>query len=120
MNLLADENVDAAIVDWLRRQGHEVVWAAEDYSSTEDKHLLDLANASSQILLTRDLDFGELVFRERRTTFGIIQLRLKAKNQWERLSLLQVWWPKIESNAPGRYLTVSNDRLRVRLVSQPK
>ncbi len=68
----------------------------------------------SRILLTRDRDFGQLVYGEQRASHGIILIRLRAKNQWERLPVFQSFWPEIERNAAGRFLVVSNDRLRVR------
>ncbi|MEW6235610.1 MAG: DUF5615 family PIN-like protein [Candidatus Omnitrophota bacterium] len=114
MNILADENIEKAMVNWLRKEGCDVLWAAEQFASFSDRQLLDHAASASRILLTRDLDFGELAYREKRAAFGIILLRLPAKNQWERLNLLRPWWPEIQSNAQGNFLVVAKDRLRIR------
>ena len=114
MKLLADENMGTASVAWLREMGHDVLWDAESLHSAPDTDVLEHANSSSRILLTRDTDFGYLVFHEHRVSHGIVLLRLKAKNQWERLALLQSAWPEIEANALGHFLVVSNDRVRVR------
>jgi len=114
MRLLADENMEAASVAWLREMGHDVLWAAEDAPSMPDSDLLERANAAARIVLTRDRDFGQLVFGERRVSYGIILLRLRARNQWERLPLLQSFWPEIERNAAGHFLVVNNDRVRIR------
>ena len=117
MKLLADENIESAMVHWLREQEHNVCWAAESLISTPDNKILEIANASSRILLTRDLDFGELIFRVQRISAGIILLRLRAREQHERLSLLKTWWPHIEANAIGHFLTLTNKRLRIRPLS---
>ena len=66
MRLLADENVESASVGWLREMGQDVLWAAEDLPSTPDPDVLSYANTTSRILLTRDRDFGQLVFAEQR------------------------------------------------------
>ena len=116
MNFLADENIETAMVRWLRDRGHDVVWAREDFASSKDAAVLETCNRSSRILLTRDLDFGELVFREPRVTRGIILLRVPARNQWERLEVRQSWWPEIEQNAPGHFVTVTNKGIRVRVL----
>lgn len=114
MKLLADENVEAATVDWLRQIGHDVCWAVEELASTPDADVLDVANASSRVLLTRDTDFGHLVFVEQRISEGIVLVRIAARNQWHRLPVFQKWWPEIEMKARGHFLVVTNDRIRVR------
>lgn len=114
MNILADENIDAAMIDWLRRTEHDVQWAAESLPSEMDLALLDCALQAGRILLTRDRDFGELVYREGRLTSGIVLIRIRAKNQWERLTVFQRFWPQIEVQAQNHFLVVSNHQVRVR------
>ena len=103
-----------AMIDWLRQTGHDVVWAAESYPSDPDPAVLENARQSSRILLTRDLDFGELIYREGRVANGVILIRIRAKNQWERLPIFQRLWPRIELQASGHFLVVSNHQVRVR------
>jgi len=76
MNLLADENVDAPVVDRLRADGHDVVYVAELAPGIPDDPVLDDANARSALLLTGDKDFGELVCRLGRVHGGVVLLRL--------------------------------------------
>ena len=114
MRILADEDLEAAMVQWLRATGHEVLWAAEDLAATPDPELLKISRDSSLVLMTRDRDFGELVFRERLGFHGIVLLRIRARNQWERLALLQPFWPAIEARAAGHFIVVTKDRLRIR------
>lgn len=76
MRLLADEGVDAAIVDRLRSEGHDVTYVAELSPGITDDAVLALANADRRVLMTADKDFGELVFRLRRAAHGILLLRL--------------------------------------------
>lgn len=38
--------------------------------------MLDLANSEESILLTADKDFGELVFRLKKITVGVVLIRL--------------------------------------------
>lgn len=76
MNLIADENVDAAIVDRLRAEGHAVVWVADLAPGVTDQDVLRKANASTAILVTADKDFGELVFRQGLAHSGVMLIRL--------------------------------------------
>ncbi|MGI6455749.1 MAG: DUF5615 family PIN-like protein [bacterium] len=106
MKLLADENIENATVRWLRSEKHDVIWVAEDLVSTKDPLLLDMARESARIISTRDLDFGELIYRNHLCTSGIILLRLVAANQDERLILLQKGWKDIEMAASGNFVVV--------------
>lgn len=76
MNLVADESVDAQIVERLRADGHVVPYVAEMSPSITDDEVLDQANADESPLVTGDKDFGELVFRLQRVTHGVILIRL--------------------------------------------
>ena len=83
MNLLADENIDGAIVRWLREQGSDVLWAAETARATSDPVLLAMAREQSRVLLTSDLDFGQMVFRQRLGSAGIVLLRFRVPAEEE-------------------------------------
>lgn len=76
MNFLADEGIDKHIVDRLRQDGHNVVYIAEEAPGITDDVILDMANQQFALLLTRDKDFGELVYRLNRVTQGVILARL--------------------------------------------
>lgn len=63
MRLLIDQDVYAATVRYLRGLGHDVVTAAEKgMSRSEDADLLRSAQAEDRVFVTRDRDYGGLVF----------------------------------------------------------
>lgn len=76
MNLLADEGVDAQVVEALRADGHAVAYVAEMSPGVSDEQVLAHANATNALLLTADKDFGELVYRLNRVSQGVVLLRL--------------------------------------------
>lgn len=76
MILLADESVDRQIVDQLREDGHTVLYVTEMDPGISDEAVLSLANEKEAVLLTADRDFGELNFRQRKVSKGIILIRL--------------------------------------------
>ena len=76
MNFLVDENVDRQIADGLRLMGHNVEYVAEKDAGISDDEVLEMANEKTALLLTADKDFGELIFRQRRVTSGVILIRL--------------------------------------------
>jgi predicted RNase H-like HicB family nuclease/predicted nuclease of predicted toxin-antitoxin system len=79
VRLLADEGVDAATVARLRLDGHDVTYVAELAPGITDDGVLVLANGEGRVLLTIDKDFGELVFRLRRVSAGVLLVRLAGR-----------------------------------------
>ncbi len=63
MRLLADENCPRQLVELLRQNGHDVLWASSEFAGAADEIVLSRATADGRILLTFDKDFGELAFR---------------------------------------------------------
>lgn len=75
MRLLADQDVYALTVQFLKGLGHEVLTAAEQgLSRSPDSELLRAAQAGGQIFVTRDRDFGGLVFVQELGA-GVVYLR---------------------------------------------
>lgn len=76
MNFLADESVDKAIVECLRENGQLVMYIAEMEPGLSDEEVIQAANKENAILITADKDFGELVYRLKRISHGVILIRL--------------------------------------------
>jgi predicted nuclease of predicted toxin-antitoxin system len=76
VKFLADQDVYALSVRFLRGLGHDVVTAAEiGLSRASDTVLLARARQEGRIFVTRDKDFGGLVFVEHLGK-GVILLRI--------------------------------------------
>jgi predicted nuclease of predicted toxin-antitoxin system len=65
MRLLADENFPKLIVEMLRSEGHDVLWARTDLPGKKDVTLLDLAESQARIVLTLDKDFWQIAVQRR-------------------------------------------------------
>ena len=60
MRVFLDQMFHLDLAEILRREGHDVVAAAEVMKSrADDAELLELAVARSRVLITRDGDFGD-------------------------------------------------------------
>ena len=63
MKLITDHDVYKITVDFLRQHGHNVVTARElGLHKASDKELLEKAKNMDRLSITRDKDFGMLVF----------------------------------------------------------
>ncbi len=114
MKFLADECCDIGLVTSLRGDGHDVSYVLENNAGVSDDEVLFDAFNDERILLTEDKDFGELVYRLRKPSNGIILIRIDVKERhmkWPRLKML------IESygdRLPGHFVVIHKDKFRFR------
>lgn len=74
--LVADESVDYLIVATLREAGFLVMAVVEDFPGWPDTEVLQYAYEQEAFLITEDKDFGELTYRLRKPSHGILLVRL--------------------------------------------
>ncbi len=75
MKFLLDQDVYAVTAQYFKTLGHDVVIASQiGAAQAEDADLLNTASKQDRIFVTRDKDFGGLVFVNHRGT-GVIFLR---------------------------------------------
>lgn len=114
MNLLADEGIDKPIVDRLRQDGHTVVYIAEESPSISDDVILDMANQQEALLLTRDKDFGELVYRMNRVTKGVVLVRLDGVHPTTKATLVSAALTIHGTEMIGAFTVISPGNVRIR------
>jgi predicted nuclease of predicted toxin-antitoxin system len=114
MRFLADECCDAALVDALRGDGHDVLYAVESLRGATDDELLTRALSERRILLTEDKDFGELVYRLRRLAHGIVLLRFDVADRALKVPRLRYLLDQEAERLPGSFIVLETDKIRVR------
>lgn len=73
---LTDENIDPAVVNYLRQAGFDVRDVVEDqWIGSTDRHLLTLAVSEGRVVVTHDSDFGTLAIGQQEPVIGILYLR---------------------------------------------
>lgn len=114
MRFLADECCDAGLVKALRTDGHDVLCIAEQCAGSSDNDVLLLAYNEGRILLTEDKDFGELTYRLRKPSAGIVLIRLAVKDKHMKLPRLKNLIANYEERLPGHFVIVNIDKYRFR------
>ena len=77
MKFLADMGVAQRIVKWLRSEGHDAIHLREDrLHRLPNGAIFEKAYAESRVILTFDLDFGEIVALSGGKPVSVILLRL--------------------------------------------
>jgi predicted nuclease of predicted toxin-antitoxin system len=114
MNFVADENVDQPIITRLRAVGHTVLAVVEMEPSISDEAVLEIANERGMVLLTGDKDFGELVYRDRRYTFGIVLIRLAGQSATAKAELVTSVIEEHADRLAHAFTVISLNNVRIR------
>ncbi len=88
MKFLTDESVDFPVIQFLRQQGFDVRAVSEEFPSKDDGFVLEAASKDDRVLITSDKDFGELVYRLKQLSKGVILLRVEELYPVEKAELL--------------------------------
>jgi predicted nuclease of predicted toxin-antitoxin system len=114
VKLVADEGVDRPIVERLRADGHSVWYVAEVSPGIADDAVLELANREAALLLTGDKDFGELVFRQRRVTTGVILLRIAGLSPERKAMIVSAEIASHAAELTNTFTVISPGGVRIR------
>lgn len=88
MKLLADESVEYPVVKALKEKGFDVVYVADFIPGSRDEDVFNHAVKEGRTLLTADKDFGELSFRMKRVSKGVILYRVCGMPNIEKAKLV--------------------------------
>jgi predicted nuclease of predicted toxin-antitoxin system len=114
MKFLADECCDAALVEALRSDGHDVLYAIESLRGVTDDELLARAFSEQRVLLTEDKDFGELVYRLQRSAYGVVLLRFDIADRDSKVPRLRYLLEQEAERLPDNFVVLEVDKVRVR------
>ncbi|MBI5180411.1 MAG: DUF5615 family PIN-like protein [Nitrospirae bacterium] len=114
MRLLADEGIDKQIVDYLRKDGHVVSYVAEIEAGISDDVVLEMANKENILLLTADKDFGELVFRLRRLSRGVVLVRLAGLSSQKKAEIVVFFINKHAQELIDAFSVITPAGIRIR------
>jgi predicted nuclease of predicted toxin-antitoxin system len=119
MRFLLDQDVYAATARFLGSRGHDVARAAQvGLSQAADEELLAAAQEQDRVFVTRDRDFGSLVF-VRALGSGVLYLRMLPSTQdavhGELEKILQAY---PETELKKVFVVIEPDGHRIRRLSE--
>ena len=116
MRFLADAGISPHTVEFLRRLGHDTVHVrALDMHRAPDREIVALADTESRIVLTFDLDFGDILALEVLDRPSVIILRLTDERSASvNGRLAAVLRDSRDALSTGAILLVEDARYRVR------
>lgn len=116
MNLLADESVDRPIVERLRNDQHSVLYIADMKKGIPDDEVLHLANQNNALLVTLDKDFGELVFRKKMISQGVLLVRLAGIANAEKAEIVSTVLKNYNEKLYNNFSVITSKSIRIRNV----
>jgi len=114
VDLLADENAQRDLIDRLAADGHRIDSIRRDAPGIPDSQVLERGRLAASLVLTSDLDFGDLVFRLRRSTAGVVLIRLHGMTPLERADRVSDVLREFGDTLVGRFTVISANGVRVR------
>src|SRR6516165_3905415 len=119
MRLLLDMNLPPAMAEWLRAEGHDVVHVREiGFAQSPDRDVFERAAEDARIVVTFDLDFGEIAGLTGATPSGVVLLRLRlARKDYLRERLRAAIAEAPEALEAGATVVVEDTRIRIRRMS---
>jgi len=112
MKFLAYENILLDVVRQLQQKKVDIVSLSMINPRIDDKEVLDLAQREQRVLITFDQGFGELIFKAKKPSNGIILLRIQPQTVIYITSILEkVFAHDIDSQ--HTFCIVEINRIRV-------
>lgn len=116
MKFLADMGISQTVARRLRESGHDAVHLRDEgLQRLQDLDILEKARQQERIILTFDLDFGELLAVSRASVPSVIIFRLATTvPEFVSVRLLSVLSACGEDLNRGAIVTIEDNRYRVR------
>jgi predicted nuclease of predicted toxin-antitoxin system len=114
MKIVADEGVDAPIVFALRKDGYEVIYIYETSRGIDDKDIIGIANKSDAVIITADKDFGELIYKNKFVSNGVILLRLHGVAPSQKAAIVQKVVQQFKEKLPNSFTVISHSYVKIR------
>lgn len=94
---LVDENISPLTMDFIRKLGFDVIDLIKiNRRGITNGELVDLAISNNRVIITLDLDLGEIYYFSSKKKFGVIVVRLKTPTIEDINSVLGRFFKEID------------------------
>lgn len=120
MRFLVDMNLSPELAAWLRAQGHDATHVIDTGSAAMTDHQIMMRAAHERrIVVSFDLDFGDIAGAARQSGTGVVLLRLRLAGtahvrQRPQIAIAQAG----EAMEEGAVVLVEDSRIRIRRMPQ--
>lgn len=109
---MANVNIEKPIIDYLLKNGYDAKWVTNVNKRMPDNEVCSLANSEERVILTNDKDFGEIVFLQKKISRGIVLLRIKGQDSFQKIQLLSKLLDKYADKVINHFVVVTQEKFR--------
>ncbi|MGD2158752.1 MAG: DUF5615 family PIN-like protein [Anaerolineales bacterium] len=113
MRFLVDECAGPIVARWLREQGDDVFSVYEQARGMTEDAIVEKANIEERILITNDKDFGEKIYRERKSHKGVILLRLDDERASNEIEITERLLKNYSEKLRGNFIVAAEQKVRI-------
>lgn len=110
---MVDECIGLSVAQWLRNKGFNVISVFSEMRGSDDETILAKAFSENRIVITKDKDFGEMVFRYKKPHCGIILLRLLNEQASNKMRVLQNLLHNYQDQLIDNYIVATETSVRI-------
>ena len=116
LRFLVDESSGGKLAEALKEKGYDTIYCGDYSPGSPDEGILKKARNEDRVIITNDKDFGEMVFRQRKLSCGVIFLRLKADKPSNRIKFSLAIIKEFGTKLNKKFIVVSEGRIRIRKI----
>jgi predicted nuclease of predicted toxin-antitoxin system len=116
MRFLVDMNLSPELADWLRTEGHDALHVVDaGAAAVTDQQIMTRAATEGRVVVSFDLDFGDIAGAVRSSATGVVLLRLRLAGRKHLRRRLQIAIAQAgEAMENGAVVLVEDSRIRIR------
>ncbi len=113
MRFLVDECTGPRVAEWLAQENHDVFSIYQSSRGIDDDEVLEKAVAEGRIVITNDKDFGEMIFRSRKSHCGVVLLRLANEKAENKIKVIAQLLRNFSSELDGNFIVATEKTVRM-------
>ncbi len=97
-------------------QGYDALYVGDVFKGAKDVQVLEKAEIDNRILITNDKDFGELIFKRKMRSGGVVLLRLEDDYPDSRVKHVLRLLNNFSDKIAGNFVIVSENKVRIKKI----
>ena len=113
---LIDESSGRKLFDFLKQNNYDILFVADILHGAADVQILEFAEKEKRIIITNDKDFGELIFRFKLPSHGVILLRIKEDFPETRQQFVSLLLEAHKDKLSNSFVVLTEGKIRIRKI----